>query len=53
LTASKLLNTVIIKIIIIIIIIIISVQFIEGGGHYATNWKVVGSIPDEVIFKFT
>jgi hypothetical protein len=21
--------------------------------HYATNRKVVGSIPDEVIFKFT
>jgi hypothetical protein len=21
--------------------------------HYATNWKVAGSISDEVIFKFT
>jgi hypothetical protein len=23
-----------------------------GGGHYATGWKVPGSIPDEVIGVF-
>jgi hypothetical protein len=22
------------------------------GGHYATSWKVAGSIPDEVIVFF-
>jgi hypothetical protein len=21
--------------------------------HYATNWKVAGLVPDEVIFQFT
>jgi hypothetical protein len=28
------------------------IMFLGSRGHYATNRKVAGSIPDEMIFKF-